>query len=650
MAAVGDGARIKLLRVVGPHRPLRSLASKSNHYASWMGRKHPIGASSRQRLRISRSHASLSSPSHASDKSLRAFVREFSSPAPNSQHYDVVIAGGGVVGSVLARLLLDDAFEAAGDGNDLHRRPLKLALLEQRSSPSSLKDLANGNSATPHPRAYALSPTSLSYLGPSVLQSLVRHNQCGIFDAMQIWEHDGPAQLHFVGEDLEGAVEEGRLVDLNRVLAMSTDDADRKRPWLGALVEDAPLVSYLWDELRNDDRIDLLDNLQIASIQAPPANAMGNIAPPPPVQLSFTRSKGNDQGGTLTADLLVGADGANSLVRRTVGTFPMMTRSYGRKAVTCTVELESGMAQTAFQRFLPHGPIALLPVWNGQDTDEPKKNDSKRPVYANVVWSTTPSEANYLLSLSPSEFTSILNKHLRQGPNVNKLFLAGSDQAIPSIQLLTTVAKEIDSLLRTANTALTMGTWTESPSRNYFRMPPKSVGVVSPILGFDLAMSHVVASGHDSKALYGGYTSPRVALVGDAAHTMHPMAGQGLNLGLGDAHSLSRLIKEAVDSGMNIGGTSLILDRYNNERLLKGWGTVGGVHCLHEIFGCSHSIPGSVADDNYDGSKGTAGGFHGLIKYSRSLGMNVVNGMPLVRRTLAEVAAGATLKGFREPT
>jgi len=129
-----------------------------------------------------------------------------------------------------------------------------------------------------------------------------------------------------------------------------------------------------------------------------------------------------------------------------------------------------------------------------------------------------------------------------------------------------------------------MGTWTESPSRNYFRTPPKSIGIVSPILGFDLTMSHVVTSGHGSKATYGGYTSPRVALVGDAAHTMHPMAGQGLNLGMGDVNSLANLIKEAVDSGMDIGGTSLFLDRYNNERMLKGWGTVG------ECIACMRSL------------------------------------------------------------
>lgn len=581
----------------------------------------------------------------------------FASSIPTKhKHYDVVIAGGGAVGSVLARLLLDDSIGSA-IGNITHnrRRPLKIALLEQRSSPPPLDSLIQQNgkqqSPTPHPRAYALSPTSLSYLGSNVLKSLIRSNRCGVYNSMQVWEHDGPAQLHFVGEDLVGAVNDGRLVDLDRYInsdeeqKKTTNNNARKgrRPWLGALVEDAPLVSSLWDELKNDDRIDLLDNVQIKSINAPSTSQMGNVEPPPPVKLSFTQSttkdKNEDAETCTSTNLLVAADGANSLVRRTVGTFPMMTSSYGQKAVTCTVELESSMAKTAFQRFLPHGPIALLPVWNSQaETGNESSQSKDDPTYANVVWSTTPSEANHLLSLSPSEFTTTLNKHLCQGPNVNPSLLP-NDSNIPSIPFVSTIAKEVDSLLRTANTALTMGTWTEAPTRNYFRMPPKSIGVVSPILGFDLNMSHVTASS-------GGYTSPRVALVGDAAHTMHPMAGQGLNLGMGDVNSLAMLIKEAVDSGMDVGGTSLFLDRYNQERMIKGSAIVGGVHGLREIFGCSGSVPGSVADGTYDSGMGSSGGLQSLIGYSRSLGMNVVNGLPLVRRALAEVAAGATPKGI----
>lgn len=530
------------------------------------------------------------------------------------------------MGSTLARLLLDDT---SGLLNSSNKRSIKVALLEQRSSPPTLSDVTSKKNSFPHPRAYALSPTSLSYLGPSLLQSLVKYNRCGVYDSMQVWEHDGPAQLHFVGDDLDNAINDGRLVDLKKYLSSSVS---ANKPWLGALVEDAPLVSALWDELKKDDRVDLLDNIQIKSIESPSYNQMGKIEPPPPSIISCIR---NDETVTLSADLLVAADGANSFVRKSVGNFPMVSRSYGRKAVTCTVEIDSSMPRTAFQRFLPYGPIALLPVWNSAD-----QTDSR--IYANVVWSTTPSEADHLLSLSSSEFVSTLNHHLCQGPNVNPSLLA--DSALSNGSIFTKFAEEMDSLLRTANTAVTMGTWTEAPTRNFFRMPPRSVGVVSPILGFDLTLSHV-SSGSMNGSRRGGYTSPRVALVGDAAHTMHPMAGQGLNLGMGDVYVLSNLVKEAIDSGMDVGGTDLFLDRYNDDRMLRGWSTIGGVHGLHEIFGQSGSVPTSVIDAN-QGQTGSVEGIQSLIGYSRSMGMNIVNGIGPVRRALAEIAAGAVPRGI----
>jgi ubiquinone biosynthesis monooxygenase Coq6 len=425
-------------------------------------------------------------------------------------------------------------------------------------------------------------------------------------------------------------------VNLNNYLNIKTDS--NTKPWLGAVVEDSPLVSAIWDELRNDDRIDLLDNIQIKSIETPSYSDMGKIEPPSPVHIMCTQ---NNESVALSADLLVAADGANSFVRKCVGNFPMINRSYGRKAVTCTVELDKSkenMARTAFQRFLPYGPIALLPVWNSADDTV-----EGGPTYANVVWSTTPSEANHLLSLSPSEFVSTLNHHLCQGPNVNPSLLPNRTSENESF--FASAAKEMDSLLRTANTALTMGTWTESPSRNFFRMPPRSVNVVSPILGFDLTLSHVSSSSVNGSRR-GGYTSPRVALVGDAAHTMHPMAGQGLNLGMGDVHTLANLVKEAIDSGMDVGGTDLFLDRYNDDRMVKGWGTVGGVHSLHEVFGRSGSLPASVIDNKSDGHTRSVGGIQSLIGYSRSMGMNIINGIGPVRRALAEIAAGAVPRGI----
>ena len=57
------------------------------------------------------------------------------------------------------------------------------------------------------------------------------------------------------------------------------------------------------------------------------------------------------------------------------------------------------------------------------------------------------------------------------------------------------------------------------------------------------------------------YVAPRVALVGDAAHTIHPLAGQGLNMGQSDVAALVEALEKGIDRGMDIGST-LVLENY----------------------------------------------------------------------------------------
>ncbi len=91
--------------------------------------------------------------------------------------------------------------------------------------------------------------------------------------------------------------------------------------------------------------------------------------------------------------------------------------------------------------------------------------------------------------------TFALNCHLRQSPGVNPLLLPyldrGAPLPMPTMLLFSAIAGELNSLLCTTNVALTIGTWTESPARDHFRMLPRSVCVVNLIIGFNLSMSHV---------------------------------------------------------------------------------------------------------------------------------------------------------------
>ena len=114
------------------------------------------------------------------------------------------------------------------------------------------------------------------------------------------------------------------------------------------------------------------------------------------------------------------------------------------------------------------------------------------------------------------------------------------------------------------------------------------------------------------------YVSPRIALVGDAAHVIHPLAGQGLNLGLADVASLSKTIQYAVSHGMDVGDL-LTLERYSSERYLPNAKIGGACDLLHKMY----NVPGE-----------------GPITWARSLGLGVVDRLPFVKSFLMKNAEG----------
>lgn len=146
--------------------------------------------------------------------------------------------------------------------------------------------------------------------------------------------------------------------------------------------------------------------------------------------------------------------------------------------------------------------------------------------YASLVWSTTPAIAKQLLTLPPQTFVSLVNAAFRLSHiDVKYLFTETSPDRIE---------QEI--------------AWRESvlkADENTF--PPRVVSVEeSSRAAFPLRMNHVDE-----------YTADRIALVGDAAHTVHPLAGQGLNLGLADVRSLCSVIEEGLEFGQDIGMAAL---------------------------------------------------------------------------------------------
>ncbi len=199
----------------------------------------------------------------------------------------------------------------------------------------------------------------------------------------------------------------------------------------------------------------------------------------------------------------VGADGGKSRVRELAG-FKTTGWNYSQNAIICTVE-HSVENRCAWQRFLPAGPIALLPVGDH---------------FSNIVWTMNPKESTNRKLMNEDDFVKDVNNALDcgYGPHPNSDLLRGGD----------------------------MFSWpragvTLSPNE-CFEVPPKVIKLASERMAFPLSLMHA-----------NNYASKHVVLIGDAAHTVHPLAGQGVNMGFGDAFALSRIIAEGIAVGSDIG-------------------------------------------------------------------------------------------------
>ncbi|MDE3122679.1 MAG: FAD-dependent monooxygenase, partial [Paracoccaceae bacterium] len=119
--------------------------------------------------------------------------------------------------------------------------------------------------------------------------------------------------------------------------------------------------------------------------------------------------------------------------------------------------------------------------------------------------------------------------------------------------------------------------------------------------------------------LANAFVAPRLALVGDAAHGVHPIAGQGLNLGLRDVGALAEVLIEAHRRGEDIGALD-VLERYQRWRRFDSTALALGMDTVNRLF----------SNDNP------------ILRIGRDLGMGVVNSLPGLRRRFIREAAGLT--------
>lgn len=133
---------------------------------------------------------------------------------------------------------------------------------------------------------------------------------------------------------------------------------------------------------------------------------------------------------------------------------------------------------------------------------------------------------------------------------------------------------------------------------------------------FPLKMSHAECYLGESEK---GGLPRRTALIGDAAHTVHPMAGQGLNMGLGDARALFETIEAAILEGADI-GSKLSLHPYPRKRYLTNHNIMSFIDKLHKLYAVEHSKP---------------------IVWARSTGVEILNEIPSLKGAMMGTAGAA---------
>lgn len=530
----------------------------------------------------------------------------------SSTYYDIVIVGGGVVGSTLVKRLHETYPN------------LLIALIEAGNGPSLMTDYNkdNNNDIYPHPRSYALSTTSMKTLGlfnDNDLDkdgSLLHYLKDGYYTSMQIWEENQPSSLLFTHHDLIQPEQQHEQNKNDNNDDDKNNAKDNTNQWLGCCIEDHVLQRYLWNSFdHNNNNVHIYRQTLVHDFQLP-INGMSSGL----VQIQLkdneksTKYPMNDdtqrQHHNIETKLLIGADGVNSQVRQKSGIVIHDSYDYQQMAMTFTVQLQQkhseAIRRRAFQRFLHHGPIALLPTWS--------KN------HAVIVWSTQMSDVEYWNHADKKdELIQHLNNVFQTGPQLLESLLQPSDDNVNSNikktpQSITNILYGIDKVIETVQYGLAMAVQQGPLSASSlnddnqctFQAPPVIIDIVSPIMKFPLKCS--IASNH-------GIIN-RVALIGDAAHTVHPMAGQGLNLGIQDVEILIQTIQKAINSGMDI--STFIHSDYDNNRRIHVTNTVNGIHTLHKLFGI------------YSQSK--------EMKHIKSFGMNIIQLMKPLRQLFVQLA------------
>jgi 2-octaprenyl-6-methoxyphenol hydroxylase len=393
---------------------------------------------------------------------------------------DILIAGGGFAGLALA-VALRQGSEGA----------LSVTLVDPAIHPETM-DRAAGD-----PRASAIAAAARR-----------------LFETIGVW----PAIEAGAQPILDMVVTDSRLDHAMRPTFLTFDGEIAPGEPFAHMIENGPMIAALTEKARGEG-VDLRP-LAVTHISHEPARVT--------VQLS--------DGTTLSARLLVAADGARSAIREQAG-IANFGWDYDQAGIVTTVAHERDHNGRAEEHFLPAGPFAILPLKGRRSS---------------IVWTEGKAEAARLVALPDAEFLAALEQ--RFGLHLGDLALAGPRKAYP--------------------------------------------------LGLYVARSFV---------------AERIALIGDAAHVIHPIAGQGLNMGLRDVAALAEAIIDGARMGIDVGAVS-VLERYQRWRRFDTMAMGVATDGLNRLF-----------SNNSD-----------LLRLIRDMGLGLVDRMPNLKDFFIREAAGIT--------